>query len=65
MLVKRAKAEPNPVQRTILMKEKLIERLRREIASERAECEEHVKRIEFRIKMVQTLVDALKKSKSA
>jgi len=54
-------ARRNPVQKTIANKEKLIVRLRNEILASRQECEAGVKKIEFRIKMAQTLVDALKK----
>lgn len=53
----------SPVDHQIALKERLIRRLNNEIVSERKECEERVKAIEFRIQMAQTLVDALKRGK--
>ena len=55
------KKEPGPIERTIALKEKLIGRLKKEITEEREASAERVKGIEFRIKIAQTLVDALKK----
>lgn len=57
----RKKVDSNPVNRTVFLKERLIKRLRNEISNIHQRAAEEVKRIEFRIKMAQTLVDALKK----
>ena len=51
----------NPVQRTIFTKERLIIKLRKEITNIRSEADYEIEKINFRIKMAQTLVDALKK----
>ena len=68
MLIKRnrrPKQEPNPVERTIILKEKLIGRLRKEIKEVNAEAQVKIEGIEFRIKMAQTLVDALRVGKKS
>jgi hypothetical protein len=62
-MAKEKKAE-SPVERPIFLKQRLIGTLRKEIATVRAQADEQVKKIEFRIKMAQTLVDALTKGKS-
>lgn len=53
--------EVSPVTKTIATKQKLIVRLNKEIgwAQDRADTE--IQSLRFRIKMAQTLVDALKK----
>ena len=60
----KVKKPESPVERQIFLKERLIGKLRKQIASVRSEADEQVRKIEFRIKMAQTLVDALTKGKS-
>ena len=54
----------SPVDRTIASKEKLIKRLKSEIARKRAECDDEISNIQFRIQMAQTLLDALRKGRA-
>ncbi len=64
--MKPAKKTPkqiSPVDKTIASKEKLIVRLRKEISEVQKNCDLRVGEIEFRIKMAQTLLDALKRGK--
>lgn len=63
--MKNSKPKPafNPVERTIASKERLVVKLRKEIEAVRAEANEEIIGIEYRIKLAQTLIDALKKGK--
>ena len=58
-----ANKEQSPVDRTIASKTKLVARLEKEIGNVRANAEAEVKAIQFRIRMAQTLLDALKKGR--
>lgn len=58
------KSNKSPVDKIIANKEKLIVKLRRDIEAVHANAKEQIEVIQFRIKMAQTLVDALKKGRA-
>jgi len=53
----------NPVERTIVLKRRLIVRLNKEIQWERETAEANIKKIKFRIQLAQTLLTALEKGR--
>lgn len=53
--------QPTAAERMLRTKKKLVTRLKKEIADVRWQADEEVKRIESRIRIAQSLVDALER----
>lgn len=53
----------SPIERTIFTKERLIKRLQREIVDIKRAAADDIAAVQYRIKLAQTLVNALKRGK--